>query len=152
MDNKVSILGTEYTILIRKYDEDERFRDLSIDGYCDGLLKQLVICDMRTWPEWEKESEEYDDASMRQTLRHEIVHAFFDESGLADSSFKVEGAVARPSPSELGGQFLPLGQKRPVRNRRFWPGRREANNEEMVDWIAVQGPKIHAARQAVGAL
>ena len=120
MDNKVNILGTEYTILIRKYDEDARFKDRSIDGYCDGLLKQLVLCDMRTWPEWEKESEEYVDASMKQTLRHEIVHAFFDESGLADSSFKVNGP---------------------------W-----ANNEEMVDWIAVQGPKIHAAWQAVGAI
>ncbi len=120
MNNKVNILGTEYTILIRKYDEDARFKDRSIDGYYDAMLKQLVICDMRTWPEWEKESEEYVDASMRQTLRHEIVHAFFGESGLMDSSFKVGGP---------------------------W-----ATNEEMVDWIAVQGPKIHAAWQAVGAL
>ena len=120
MDNKVNILGTEYTILIRKYDEDEQFRDRSIDGYCDGLLKQLVLCDMRTWPKWKKESEEYVDASMKQTLRHEIVHAFFDESGLMDSSFKVDGPWAK--------------------------------NEEMVDWIAIQGPKIHAAWQAVGAL
>lgn len=120
MDNKVNILGTEYTILIRRYDEDERFKDRSIDGYCDGMLKQLVLCDMRTWPGWGKEPEDYVDASMRRTLRHEIVHAFFHESGLDESSFKVDAA---------------------------W-----ATNEEMVDWIAAQGPKIHAAWQAVGAL
>lgn len=120
MTEHVNILGTDYRIIVRKYDEDARFRERSIDGYCDAMLKELVICDMHTWPEWGKEPDDYIDACQRQTLRHEIVHAFFHEFGLADSSFKVDCP---------------------------W-----ANNEEMVDWIAAQGAKIHAAWQAAGAL
>ena len=42
-------------------------------------------------------------------LRHEIIHAFLNESGLSDSSNSVEA----------------------------W-----AKNEEMVDWFAIQSPKI----------
>ena len=50
MENHVNILGTDYEIVVLKYDEDERFKDRSIDGYCDAVLKRLVLCDMHTWP------------------------------------------------------------------------------------------------------
>lgn len=116
----VNILGTEYTVTIKKYDEEEAFERRSIDGYCDGLTKQIVVCDMSTYKGWEHECEATIKAAENQTLRHEIVHAFFDESGLADSSFAVDGAWAR--------------------------------NEEMVDWFAMQGPKIYKAWQEANAL
>lgn len=116
----VNILGTEYTVTVKKYDEDEAFERRSIDGYCDGLTKNIVVCDMTTYKGWEHEPQETIEAAQKQTLRHEIVHAFFDESGLGDSSFRVDCA---------------------------W-----SQNEEMVDWFALQGPKIYKAWQEAGAL
>ena len=41
----VNVLGTEYTIEIKKYAEDEAFERCSIDGYCDWLTKKIVVCD-----------------------------------------------------------------------------------------------------------
>jgi len=107
---KISILGTEYTILVKKYDEDEAFENRSIIGYCDEFAKQIVVGDAKTFPSWEKESEINVELCNTETLRHEIIHAFFNESGLKQCSNKSDGAWAR--------------------------------NEEMVDWIAVQFPKI----------
>lgn len=116
----VNILGTEYTIEIKKYDEDEVFERRSIDGYCDGYAKKIVICDMHTYKGWEKEEEVTIIECQKGTLRHEIVHAFFCESGLTDSTFTYDGAWAK--------------------------------NEEMVDWLAIQIPKIHKAFTEVGCL
>lgn len=116
----VSILGVTYTIAVKKYDEDEAFPRRSIDGYCDSWTKQIVVCDMSTYKGWEHEPPETAAAAQKETLRHEIVHAFFSESGLADSSSIVEGAWAK--------------------------------NEELVDWIALQGPKLYAAWQEAGCL
>lgn len=117
---KVNVLGTKYAVTVKKYDEDEAFERRSIDGYCDGLTRQIVVCDMSTYKGWEHEPPETIKAAQKETLRHEIVHAFFHESGLADSSFAVDGAWAK--------------------------------NEEMVDWIALQGPKIWKAWQEAGAV
>lgn len=116
----VSVLGAVYTITVKKYDEDEVFARRSIDGYCDSFTRQIVVCDMSTYKGWEHELPETVEAAQKETLRHEIVHAFFNESGLADSSCAVEGAWAK--------------------------------NEEMVDWIALQGPKLYAAWQEAGCL
>lgn len=117
---KINILGTEYTVTSKKYDEDGTFSRRSIDGYCDGLIKQIVYCDMSTYKGWENEPPETIEAAQKETLRHEIVHAFFHESGLADSSLNIDGAWAK--------------------------------NEEMVDWFAMQGPKIYKAWQEANAL
>ena len=35
----VDILGTRYTIAVKRYDEDEVFSRRSIDGYCDSWTK-----------------------------------------------------------------------------------------------------------------
>jgi len=117
---KVNVLGTDYTITVKKYEEDEAFDRRSIDGYCDGLTKQIVICDMSTYKGWEHEPPETVALAQKQTIRHEIVHAFLDESGLADCSAAYDGGWAK--------------------------------FEEMVDWIAIQGPKIYTAWQEAGAL
>ena len=116
----VSILGATYTVAVKRYDEDEVFARRSIDGYCDSLTRQIVVCDMSTYKGWEHEPPETAEAAQKETLRHEIVHAFLSESGLADSSFSVDCAWAK--------------------------------NEEMVDWIALQGPKLYAAWQEAGCL
>lgn len=116
---KVNVLGTEYTIIVKKYSEDETFKRMGCNGYCGSLMKEIVLCDMGTYPDWENETPEELDAQKKETLRHEIVHAFFNESGLAYSSNQADA----------------------------W-----ARNEEMVDWFAIQGPKIYKAWQEAGAL
>lgn len=117
---KVSILGTDYPIIIKKYDEDDTFQNRSIDGYCDNLNKEIVLCDMTTYKGWENESKKDAEIQQKYNLRHEIVHAFLNESGLGFSSFQCD---------------VP------------W-----AKNEEMIDWIALQGEKIFKAWQEAGAL
>ena len=116
----VNILGTPYEIIVKKYDEDDCFKEKSIDGYCDGFSKEIVVCDMATNEDWKDEKKQTIDVLQKQILRHEIVHAFFNESGLCENS------------NEYGGAW--------------------AKNEEMVDWIALQGEKIYKAWQEVNAL
>lgn len=116
----INILGTMYSISKKKYNDDPSFEKDGSDGYCSQALHQIVICDMSTYPGWDETGPENIDAIEKQTLRHEIVHAFFNESGLCFNANTVTGA---------------------------W-----SVNEEMVDWIALQGPKIYAAWQAVGAV
>lgn len=90
--NKVNILGTTYTITKKKFDEEESFARLSIDGFCNGLTKEIIVCEMKTYKGWDHETEDTIIAAEKQTLRHEIVHAFFNESGLMDSSSVYSGA------------------------------------------------------------
>ena len=120
MPNKVNVLGTVYTIEKKKYDDEEAFERQHIDGYCDGMTKRIVYCDMDTYKGWEHESEDTKRANERQTLRHEIVHAFFNESGLMSSAVQPDCAW-----SQL---------------------------EEMVDYWAIQGPKIYKAWSEAGCL
>lgn len=116
---KLNILGTEYAVTIKKYDEDDYFKQADCNGYCSQSLKEIVICDMAAYPGWEYEPQPVLDIQKKATLRHEIVHAFFNESGLSCSSSQTDA----------------------------W-----ARNEEMVDWIALQGPKIYKVWQEAGAL
>lgn len=106
---KVNILGTDYEIIVKKYDEDKEFERRSIDGYCDFFAKQIVICDMRTYKGWELESEASAKTEQKKTLRHEIVHAFLYESGLAYSSNDCEYAWAMNE--EMVDWFALQGEK-----------------------------------------
>lgn len=116
----VSILGTPYEIIVKKYDEEKEFERLSIYGFCDGYAKEIVVCDMSTYEGWEHDAEKTITAAQKQTIRHEIVHAFFYESGLWNNSLGIDNSWAK--------------------------------NEEMVDWIAIQGEKIYKAWQDANAL
>lgn len=116
----VNILGTPYEIIIKKYDEEEAFERRSIAGFCDQLNKQIVLCDMATYRGWEHENEQTCAICQKENLRHEIVHAFFNESGLCECS------------NEYGGAW--------------------SKNEELIDWIALQGVKIYNAWAEVGAI
>lgn len=105
--DKVNILGTEYTIERRKEADDTKLAD-GIDGYCDTSVKLLVICDF----EQDEHCKEDLHAYGLQVLRHEIIHAFFDESGLSDYS----------------------------------------DNEQLVQWISTQAPKLVQAFMDVGCI
>lgn len=116
----INILGTPYSVGMKRYEEVEDFERLSISGYCDGYSKEIVVCDMHTFKGWEKEKENSIAEAQKQTLRHEIVHAFLTESGLTDNAHICEVSWAK--------------------------------NEELVDWIANQGLKIHKAWVEAGAV
>lgn len=116
---KINVLGTEYEVIVKKYDEDEYFKQNGAAGYCSSTEKEIGLCDMATYPGWENETDAACKNEMKLILRHETVHAFFNESGLSTNSNESDA----------------------------W-----ARNEEMVDWIAIQGPKIYQAWQDAGAL
>ena len=109
----VNVLGTEYKIIVKKYDEDEAFDKKKIDGYCNGFTTEIVVCDLTTKEDWKSETKETIEVCQKQILRHEIVHAFLNESGLQANAHN---------------------------NECSW-----AYDEEMVDWIALQGIKIYNA-------
>lgn len=110
---RINVLGTDYKIIVKKYDEDEAFDRCSFCGYCDSYSKEIVICDMHTYKGWENEPEQSIIQAQKETLRHEIVHAFLNESGLSCNGHSTQYSWAK--------------------------------DEEIVDWIAIQGVKIYKA-------
>lgn len=113
---KVNILGTEYKIFFGTADEYEELR--AMDGYTDSSNHTIVVDDMsKTSGEvgTKKDLESY----KKSVVRHEIIHAFLSESGLATNSNQSEA----------------------------W-----AVNEEMVDWFAIQSPKIFKVFVELGIL
>lgn len=78
----VHILGSLWCILERSEQEDERLKDC--DGYCDWTTRQIVV--ERELHGTLGDMEKY----IRKVTRHEIVHAFLFESGLAECSGEVE--------------------------------------------------------------
>lgn len=98
---KISVLGTAYTIEELSIAEDYNLRNC--DGYCDKTTKRIVVskkepdCDLGDFEQYRK-----------KVLRHEIIHAFHYESGLAENFEN----------KEIGF------------------------SETLVDWFAIQSPKI----------
>ena len=120
MNGKVHVLGVEYSIIKKNYDDDPAFSENSWDGYVDYAQKTIVYCNMKTYPDWDKKPDSVILIWEKQTLRHEITHAFLEESGLSDSSLRYSAGWAK--------------------------------NEELVDWIAIQFPKMLSAFQEADCL
>lgn len=104
-DCKVNILGTEYSI---KFGNKNEYPDLDeIDGYCDSSTKEIVVDDM-------KKAKGKIGAKgnllecQKNCIRHEIIHAFMEESGLS-----------------VNFEHKSIGVE-----------------ETIVDWFAIQSPKI----------
>lgn len=117
---KVNILGTEYRIETHKVSEDSYLEDNKLSGYCGEEEKLIVVANMSEEKYFTGMDEKAQEAYRKRVLRHEIMHAFLNESGLSDSSNQYGGAWAK--------------------------------NEEMVDWFAIQSPKIFAVYQNLGIL
>ena len=115
MEKTVNILGTEYRIEIHKVSEDSFMEEKSLSGYCGEENKLIVVADMSEEKYFTGMDEKEQETYRKKTLRHEIIHAFLNESGLSDSSNQFDGAWAK--------------------------------NEEMVDWFAIQAPKIYKTFQ-----
>lgn len=93
---KTNILGTEYSVEI-----DDTLEKTNADGMCKGYDKEIFI---RSIDSMLCDEDSTDTKKMRfnEVLRHEIIHAFFNEAGLYEYS----------------------------------------GNEQLVDWLAIQFPKI----------
>lgn len=117
---ELDILGTTYKVNCKSFTEDPLFKENGICGYHSPYDARIVICSMKTHPEYSQENEESIKNVERACLRHEIIHAFLHESGLAYSAMCSEES---------------------------W-----AMNEEMVDWIALQAPKIFKTFKAADCL
>lgn len=96
MEDKINILGTEYSIVV-----DNSIVKLGIDGLCKEYDKEICIRSVGTML-CDDDSTETKLRRYKEVLRHEITHAFFCEAGLEQYS----------------------------------------DNEQLVDWIAKQFPKM----------
>lgn len=96
---KVNILGTEYSIEI-----DDTLEKTELDGLCKEYDKRISIRNAGSMLN-DDDSTGVKKIRFDEVLRHEIIHAFFYESGLGDYS----------------------------------------GNEQLVDWIAKQFPKLEKA-------
>ena len=81
-DRIVHILGFEWTIKEQSEDDNELLKDC--DGYCDWTVRELAI--RREMTGSLKDMEKY----INKVTRHEIVHAFLCECGLAECSGEAE--------------------------------------------------------------
>lgn len=99
---KISVLGTDYDMQVKKFSEDRKLSEL--DGYCNNYSKEIVIRD-KTEMVQDDDREESKVIRMEHVKRHELVHAFLFESGLDNYSA----------------------------------------DEQLVDWIAIQTPKMNEA-------
>lgn len=110
MKDKINVLGTECRIMLKS--DEEVAKDMLCNvgecgGYCSPTEKLIVVA---MFDQLHGENEESKDYLKKWNMRHEITHAFLNESGLSDNSSDVK----------------------------CW-----AKNEEMVDWFAIQSPKIY---------
>ena len=76
----VNVLGTEYTVTVCPRGNDVKLDDM--DGYTDWTTHRIVVCDV----EPDKDSVGDMESYKKKVMRHEIVHAFFMESGLQENS------------------------------------------------------------------
>ena len=82
----VSIFGTDYKILFVQ-ENDKRLVSRNADAITDESVKELVIAYFEPDDGSLKDLDTY----QKKLIRHEIVHAFLFESGLAECSVYVNG-------------------------------------------------------------
>lgn len=109
---KVNVLGVKYDLTVCT-DREER-RLFGCDGFCDETTKEIFV---ESYQNYKNDWDSKQDVSVqtKKVKRHEIIHAFLSESGLAENS--------------------------------EW-----ARNEEMVDFFAIQFPKMLRAFKDADAL
>lgn len=82
MKNKyVSILGEEYKINTEVLVEEAEYLK-EVNGYCDSSIKEITVAKFINSTGTLKDLKKYED----KVIRHEIIHAFLDESGLKECS------------------------------------------------------------------
>ena len=109
---KIDVLGAEYTLAVIRGSKEPRLKDC--DGFCDETTKEMLVENYED-SKGEPNSKQNLLVQTNKVKRHEIIHAFLFESGLAENS--------------------------------SW-----AQNEEMVDFFAIQFPKLLKAFEQADAL
>lgn len=104
---KINVLGTKYTLEERNPQSEPALERRT--GFCDTTSKEIVIASAY---QASVNSVKAPDIVKMETIRHELVHAFFSESGM-------EG----------------------------W-----SSDEALVDWVAIQFPKMQQAMREAGGL
>ena len=82
----INVLGTEYRIETHKVSEDEYLKENRLSGYCGEEDKLIVVADMSEKEYFTGMDEQGQKNYWKRTLRHEIIHAFLNESGVSDSA------------------------------------------------------------------
>ena len=103
----VNVLGTPYRVEMRRRDDDIDLKSGS-GAYCHGNLKLIVVGDLSTYDgNVRLENKRLDMVAVRDSeclnLRHELIHAYLNESGLQDDAFEVRKAW--PNNEEMVGWF-----------------------------------------------
>lgn len=80
---KINILGAEYTLSVCGEDEDSRLAEC--DGFCDETSKELVV-DSYSKHVGDRTCKKNLQVQIKKNKRHEVIHAFLFESGLAENS------------------------------------------------------------------
>ncbi len=78
---KINILGTKYTIILNALEKDyPKLR--ANDGYTDFSIKQIAVA------KFDRDESTIEDLDYytKKVIRHEVIHAFLYESGLAENS------------------------------------------------------------------
>ena len=122
----IDVLGTQYRIEMRNYSDDVTFEEDDSNAYCYCDASLIVVGKLNTFPA--ATNTKYDKTEIEKAclvgecvaLRHEIIHAYLNESGLRWDASKHNGSWAK--------------------------------NEEMVDWFAIQSPKIFKTYKELGIL
>lgn len=102
----INILGTEYNIVI-----DKTLEKTDFDGLHNSYSKQISAREIEDMLADETDTDQKQ-KRFDEVMRHEIMHAFFIESGLTDYCL----------------------------------------NEQLVDWFAIQSPKIFKVFKELGVL
>lgn len=77
---KIHVLGQEYEVILRKREDDPKLEEAN--GYFEPYTKRIVLDDFAP----ETMTVEAPERFKAKVLRHEIVHAFLEESGLGECS------------------------------------------------------------------
>ena len=111
----LNILGTVYTLYEDVTKEEDQYLE-SLAGYTDRSSKKIVI--QKPGDDWQLENR---DEFVKNTKRHEIIHAYLFESGIDECSF-------------------------------WGKDKDDSHSEQIVEWIAIQFPKLYITFKEAEAL
>lgn len=77
---KIKILGSEYEYTLASRNKDPILRES--DGYCNPFAKRIVVVDGAGYAREFSDTDNSMRALQNKIKRHEVIHAFFAESGL----------------------------------------------------------------------
>lgn len=79
-DKKILIQGEEWTIKYKTMQEDPNLQNCN--GYTDHTIRTIIVEDLQEEQDSLKDLVSY----TKRVTRHELIHAFLDESGLRQCS------------------------------------------------------------------